>query len=290
MRWRLRWRQKWIPRAGRAGQAGRPGASAVSRAGPQERSRLCGLGGGRRPQRLPAAAGRRGGPGGGAALVDQAPPEPGRRPHPDHQPAPPAADGPGPRRRPPQPHRQARRRAASPQSDLPASRRSPAGSWPASSWPTCSTWTSKSPRWRRRSRPWSPQADTSLAELFGVGPVLAATFLAGSVTSVGSRASTFRRSYRHRPVGGLQRPGHPPPAVTGRGPQAQSRLVHDGHGPGPPGQHRAGLLPARRQVGQGGVAVLEAPAVGRRLPLPAGRSGLPRRSRRLQIDPDRSSG
>jgi hypothetical protein len=32
---------------------------------------------------------------------------------PDHQPAPPAADGPGPRRRPTQPHRQARRRAAS---------------------------------------------------------------------------------------------------------------------------------------------------------------------------------
>jgi hypothetical protein len=38
----------------------------------------------RRPQRLLTAAGRRRGPGGGVAPVDQAPRGPGRRPHSDH--------------------------------------------------------------------------------------------------------------------------------------------------------------------------------------------------------------
>jgi hypothetical protein len=36
------------------------------------------------------------------------------------------------------------------------------------------------------------------------------------------------------------------------GPQAESRPVHDGHGPGPPAQRRAGLLPA--QAGRGKLA------------------------------------
>jgi transposase len=39
-----------------------------------------------------------------------------------------------------------------------------------------------------------------------------------------SQQAPFRRSYGHRPAGGLQRPGHPPPAVPGRGPQAQPAL------------------------------------------------------------------
>jgi transposase len=42
-----------------------------------------------------------------------------------------------------------------------------------------------------------------------------------------------------------QRPGHPPPAVPGRRPQAESRAVHDGDGPGPPAEPRTGLLPAQ---------------------------------------------
>jgi transposase len=50
----------------------------------------------------------------------------------------------------------------------------------------------------------------------------------------------LRRPHRHRPAGGLQRPGSPPPAVAGRGPQAQSRPVHDGHGPGPPARSTTG--------------------------------------------------
>jgi transposase len=89
-------------------------------------------------------------------------------------------------------------------------------------------------------------SNTSLVQLFGVGPVLAATFL-GEVGDIGRFPSKhqLRRPHRHRPPGGLQRPGHPPPAVAGRGPQAEPRLVHDGHGPGPPAQRRAGLLPAQ---------------------------------------------
>jgi len=122
---------------GRAGQAGCPGAGAVGRPRPQERPRRRRLGGSRRPQRCRAAAGWRGGPGGRVAPVDQAPPGPGRRPHPDHQPAAPAADGPGPRRRPAQPHRQARRRTAGRGHPRPGRRRSSAGSWPPSWWPTC---------------------------------------------------------------------------------------------------------------------------------------------------------
>jgi hypothetical protein len=89
--------------------------------------------------------------------------------------------------------------------------------------------------------------------------------------------ASLRRPHRHRAAGGFQRPGGPPPAVTSRGPQAQPRALHDGDGAGPPAQRRAGLLPAqagRGQVPQGGAAVPEAAAVGRRLPVPAGRSAL----------------
>jgi transposase len=89
----------------------------------------------------------------------------------------------------------------------------------------------------------------SLLELFGVGPVLAATFLGKVGDITGSRPSTTSPPHRHRPTGGLQQPGRPPSAVTGRGPQAESRPVHDGDRAGPPAQRRAGLLPA--QAGRG---------------------------------------
>jgi transposase len=60
------------------------------------------------------------------------------------------------------------------------------------------------------------QATTSLLELFGVGPVLAATFL-GKVGDIG-RFPTKQHLAAHTgtPAGGLQRPDHPPPAITGR--------------------------------------------------------------------------
>ena len=123
------------------------------------------------------------------------------------------------------------------------------------------------------------ESNTTLLELLGVGPVLAARFL-GEVGDV-RRFPTKHHFAAHTgtaPPGGLQRPGHPPPAVTVRGPQAQPRPVHDGDGPGPPIQRRAGLLPAqtgRRQIAQGSAAVSETAAVGRRLSLPARRCAIP---------------
>jgi Transposase IS116/IS110/IS902 family len=117
------------------------------------------------------------------------------------------------------------------------------------------------------------QANTSLLELFGVGPVLAARFL-GEVGDIG-RFPTKHQFAAHTgtaPPGGLQRPGLAPPAVTGRGPQAASRPVRDGHGADPTSQQRASLLPAqagRGQVPQGSAAVFAAAALGRHLPVPA---------------------
>ena len=83
------------------------------------------------------------------------------------------------------------------------------------------------------------EANTSLLELFGVGPVLAARFPGrGRRRAPVPQQASLRRPHRHRPAGGLQRPGRPPSAVTGWGPQAQPRPVHDDHGPGPPPQRR----------------------------------------------------
>jgi hypothetical protein len=61
------------------------------------------------------------------------------------------------------------------------------------------------------------QSKTTLVELFGVGPVLAAKLLGkvGDISWVPEQAS-LRRAHGHRSVGGLQRAGGPPSAVTGR--------------------------------------------------------------------------
>ena len=59
------------------------------------------------------------------------------------------------------------------------------------------------------------QTNTSLLELFGVGPVLAATFL-GEVGDVRRFPTKHHFAAQHCPVGGLQRLGGPPPAVAGR--------------------------------------------------------------------------
>ena len=166
--------------------------------------------------RPPAAAGRRGGPGGSAAPVDQAAPGPGRRPDPDHQPAAPAAGRPGPRRRQTQPHRQPRRRPAGLGHARRRSRQSPAGSWPPTWSPTSASWISKSQRSRRGSRPRSPSPIPAWSSCSGSGRCWRPGSSARSATFAGSPAASFRRPHRHRPAGGLQRPGHPPPAVAGR--------------------------------------------------------------------------
>jgi transposase len=63
-------------------------------------------------------------------------------------------------------------------------RRSPAGSWPPSWWPTCASWSSASPPWRPRIKTAVAQANATLVQLFGVGPVRAAKFL-GEVGDIG---------------------------------------------------------------------------------------------------------
>ena len=93
---------------GRASQAGRPGTSPSvghGRKNDPDDAVSVAVAAHSVPQ---LRRGRRRGPSNGAAPADQTPPGPGRRPHPDHQPAAPAADGPDPRRRQTQPHRQAR--------------------------------------------------------------------------------------------------------------------------------------------------------------------------------------
>jgi transposase len=61
------------------------------------------------------------------------------------------------------------------------------------------------------------QSRTSLLELFGVGPVLAATFL-GEVGDIGRFPTKHHfAAHRHRPAGGLQRPGHPATGYHGPG-------------------------------------------------------------------------
>jgi transposase len=119
------------------------------------------------------------------------------------------------------------------------------------------------------------QANTSLVELFGVGSVLAATFL-GEVGDIGRFPSKHHfaahtgtapleassgQVIRHRlSRAGDRKLNHALYMVA----MVQVRR-----------QRRAGLLPAqvgRGQVPQGGPALFEAAAVGRRLPMPARRS------------------
>jgi hypothetical protein len=145
------------------------------------------------------------------------------------------------------------------------------GSWLASSWLTSATWSSGSRPWRRASRPPSPSPTPAWSSCSGLGRWWPPPSSARSATSAGSPQAPLRRPHRHRPAGGLKRPGRPPPAVPCWGPEAESRLVHDGHGAGPPAQRRAGLLPAqagRRQVGQGGAALPHWPSIGRCDPEP----------------------
>jgi hypothetical protein len=113
--------------------------------------------------------------------------------------------------------------------------------------------------------------NTSLVGPFGCGPVPARHVprRGRGCASVPDRAPR-RRPHRHRPAGGLQRPGHPPPAVAGRGPQAASRAVHDGHG-----SRSAGPVPGRptpsasrpRASRPRSLVVLEAPTLGCCLPV-----------------------
>jgi Transposase IS116/IS110/IS902 family len=123
------------------------------------------------------------------------------------------------------------------------------------------------------------QSRTTLVELFGVGPVLAATFL-GEVGDIG-RFPSKHHFAAHTGTAPLE---------ASSGQVVRHRLSRAGDRKlnhalymmamvqVRPAQHRAGVLPAqagRGQVAQGGPAVSETAAVRRRLPLPLGRSAPP---------------
>src|SRR5215211_7439513 len=169
--------------SGRASQAGRPGAGAVGRPRPQERPPRRNLRSHRRPQRSLPAAGWRGGPGGGVAPVDQAPPGPGGRPHPDHQPAAPTADGPGPGG--------ARRNLTAKRAAALLAAVTPAGAPAVTRWQLATELVADVRQLEERIatveariKTAVAQSNTTLLALFGVGPVLAARFL-GEVGDIG---------------------------------------------------------------------------------------------------------
>jgi transposase len=93
------------------------------------------------------------------------------------------------------------------------------------------------------------QSKTSLVGLFGVGPVLAAKLL-GEVGDI-RRFPTKHHFAAHTGTAPLEASvvRSSPPAVAGRGPQAQPRPLHDGDRADPPSHHRPGLIPA--QAGRG---------------------------------------
>jgi transposase len=86
---------------------------------------------------------------------------------------------------------------------------------------------------------------TTLTQIFGVGPILAATII-GAVGDVGrfpTKAHFASYSGTAPLAGGLQRRGGTPQTFAGRQPQAQLRLAHGGGMPGPLGRAGRSLLP-----------------------------------------------
>ena len=89
-------------------------------------------------------------------------------------------------------------------------------------------------------------SQTSLIQLFGIGPVLAAKIgHAGDVTRFASK-DHFACLDRHRSPRGLLGRRHPSPALTGRKPSAQLGALHHRPLPDPPTHRRSGLTTAAR--------------------------------------------
>ena len=100
---------------------------------------------------------------------------------------------------------------------------------------------------------------TTLTQIFGVGPILAARIIGtvGDVARFPTKAP-LRLLLRHGAGGGLKRGGGAPQALAGRQPQAQLRPAHGRHMPGQVGRSGRRLLPQEDgggQVPQGGAAV-----------------------------------
>ena len=161
----------------RATEAGRPGAAAGQRPQRQDRHPRRPLDRHRRPAQPPAATGQPRGPHGGAAAAGQATPRSDRGAHPGDLPA--AHHGVLPRRRPPAPTSTGRTGRQDPGRHPPdhgdRRRTQGAGPGPARRGPP--------PRPRARRPPStasatpSPPSGTTLTELHGVGPIVAAYLL-----------------------------------------------------------------------------------------------------------------
>ena len=116
---------------------------------------------------------------------------------------------------------------------------------------------------------------TTLTEIFGVGPILAARIIGtvGDVARFPTKAP-LRLLLRHGAGGGLKRGGGAPQALAGRQPQAQLRPAHGRHMPGQVGRSGRSLLPQEDrggQVPQGGAAVPQEARLRCRLQEPHGR-------------------
>lgn len=81
------------------------------------------------------------------------------------------------------------------------------------------------------------ERDSTLMDLHGVGPVVAARILADVVL------------HRHRALGRLLRGAEPPPPLPGREPADEPHDPHRRHHPAAPGHRGPGLLPAQESRG-----------------------------------------
>ena len=144
----------WGAGAGRAAQAGRPGAAVGHRRYQQERPQRCPLGGCRGAAIAGGQAGRGGGPSGGHEAVGEAPPGPGTGPHPGGVPAARRAVRAGARRRDLQRTQRRQGGKASWMASNPKEPwRPPATSWPRRSSTICAASTSRSATPRSASPP-----------------------------------------------------------------------------------------------------------------------------------------
>ena len=133
---------------------------------------------------------------------------------------------------------------------------------------------------------------TTLTDIFGVGPIIAAMLIGytGDIARF-REPRPLRRLQRHRPGRVLLRRPHRPPPLPTREPQPQPRPPHGRHLPAPPTPLRRPRLlrPTRRrgQDQQGSPPRAEAPHQQRRLPPPRRR----RRTRpRLTAGPGGQAG
>jgi len=109
---------------------------------------------------------------------------------------------------------------------------------------------------------------TTLTEIFGIGPILAARII-GTVGNVAfPDKGPLRLLLRHGAAGGIKRRCGPPQALAVRQSQAQLRPAHGRYLPGQVGRSGRGLLPQEDcggQVSQGGAAVPQEAHLRRRL-------------------------